>query len=100
MIVLLIMMTTISATLRLIPFIFAKWLGRWGALAKISATLPMCISILIVAYLVEPTTRYYPFAIPELAGLTAVVGIQIWLRNLLLSMAAGVCIHQIALNCL
>ena len=99
MIVLLIMMTTISATLRLIPFIFAKWLSRWAALAKLSATLPMCISILIVAYLVEPATRLYPFAIPELAGLAAVVGTQIWLRNLLLSMSAGVCIHQIALRC-
>lgn len=100
MIVLLIMMTTIAATLRLIPFIFAKWLSRWTALTKVSATLPMCISILIVAYLVEPTIRLYPFAIPELAGLSAVVFIQMWLRNLLLSMAAGVCVHQIVLNCL
>ncbi len=100
MIVLLIMMTTISATLRLIPFVFAKWLSRWAALAKISASLPMCISILIVAYLVEPTTHLYPFAIPELAGLTAVVCIQIRLRNLLLSMGAGVCVHQIVLHCL
>lgn len=97
MITLLIMMTTISASLRLIPFVFAKWLESWRPLAKISASLPMCISLLIVAYLVEPTLHTYPFAVPEFLGLAAVVGIQIVSRNLLLSMAAGVGIHQIAL---
>lgn len=101
MIVLLAMMASISVGLRLIPFVFSKWLSRWTALEKLSASLPICISILLVAYFLEQTPyRMYPFAIPELAGLCAVVCVQLWMRKLLLSIGTGVCVHQMILHCL
>lgn len=99
MILLLVMMTAISASLRLIPFVFSKWLRNWPLLEKLSSTLPLCISILLVAHLLEnvPFT-HFPFGLPELAGLGAVTVAQISFRNILVSMGAGVTIHQLLLH--
>ena len=70
MIVLLAMMTAIPAAMRLIPFLFSKWLNRWTALEKLSTTLPMCISILLVAHLLEQTPfTIYPLGCPNFLDL-------------------------------
>lgn len=99
MILLLVVMTAISATLRMIPFLFAKWLSRWTLLEKLAATLPLCISILLVAHLLENTPfSHYPFGIPEIGGLAAVVLTQACFRTILLSMGSGVLIHQLLLH--
>jgi branched-subunit amino acid transport protein AzlD len=100
MIALLLMMTLISASLRLLPFLFFKRKHTEGGfLEKLSTTLPLCISILLVAHLLEKTPfTLYPFGIPELAGLIATVSVQLFSRTLLLSMGAGILIHQLLLH--
>jgi branched-subunit amino acid transport protein AzlD len=99
MIVLLLMMTAISASLRLIPFVFSRWLRKWSVLEKLAATLPQCITLLLVAHLLEKTPfTLYPFGIPELIGLVSVVIVQICFRNLLLSMGSGMLFHQLLLH--
>jgi branched-subunit amino acid transport protein AzlD len=98
MMVLLVIMTAISASLRLIPFLFSRWLSKWRSLEKLAATVPLCISILLVAHLLERTPfTLYPFGIPELGGITLVAVTQICFRNLLLSMGVGVLAHQLLL---
>jgi branched-subunit amino acid transport protein AzlD len=99
MILLLLVMTTISASLRLIPFVFSKWLRKWTVLEKLAATLPLSISILLVAHLLETTSfKLYPFGIPEITGIVAVICAQLYFRNILLSMGVGVLLHQLLLH--
>ena len=99
MILLLVIMTSISLSLRLIPFVFSKWMSKWSVLEKLAATLPLCISILLVAHLLEHTPfKEYPFGIPELAGIGSVILFQAVFRNILLSMSVGLVTHQLLLH--
>jgi len=96
MILLLAIMTTISASMRMMPFVFSKWMSKWSLLEKLATTLPLCISLLLVAHQLEPTPfKEYPFGIPELTGIVSVLLIQILFRKILLSMGVGVVIHQL-----
>jgi branched-subunit amino acid transport protein AzlD len=101
MIPLLIVMTVIAASHRTFPFIFSKWLSKWTLLEKLAASLPLCISILLVAHLLEDVPfSQFPFGIPELGGLMTVLLVQIYFRTLLLSMGCGILIHQLLLHLL
>lgn len=99
MIALLAMMAAISASMRLLPFVFSKWLSRWSLLEKLGATITLPISILLVAHLLEETSfASYPFGIPEVAGLAVVTLTQVSFRNVLISMGAGLITHQLLLH--
>ncbi len=98
MMALLMVMTVISVGMRWIPFLFSKKLTAWKPLEKLSATLPLCIAILLVAHLLHQ--RHSTDYIPEIGGILAVMITQIWLHQLLLSMSVGIGIHQLLLHLL
>lgn len=98
MIAVLIIMTTISASMRLAPFLFSRWLEKWGFMEKLAATLPLCILILLAVHMLEGSSFiHYPFGLPEIGGILGVVAVQVFFRNILLSMAIGVCANQLIL---
>jgi branched-subunit amino acid transport protein AzlD len=98
MMVLLLTMTLISFSMRMLPFFLAKWLDRFPLLKKITAGLPLCISILLVAHLLENENfKVFPYGLPELSGVAAVAAAHYLWRNLLLSMGIGVLIQQMVL---
>jgi branched-subunit amino acid transport protein AzlD len=101
MMLLLAVMTAISASMRLIPFVFSKWMSRWSLLEKLAAILPLCISILLVAHLLDASSfKEYPFGVPQLSGIASVIFVQALFRKILLSMGVGVLVHQLLLHCL
>ncbi len=94
MVIPLILMTAIAFSFRYAPFVLSKWLKKLTLLEKLSAMLPVCILILLVAHNLEHSAC----GVAEIVGLLAVIGAQIFFRNILLSMAIGVFLHQLLMR--
>jgi branched-subunit amino acid transport protein AzlD len=93
MISVLALLTTVSGAMRYLPFLMARQMLKLKFLQKLSLTLPAVLSLLLVAHCVESTA----FGIAEAFALSVVVAAQALFRNLVVSMLAGVCAHQILL---
>lgn len=91
MILTLFVMTVISFSLRYLPFALFRWLKKWTFLEKLSATLPACLMIFLVAHNLQHSTC----GLPEVIGLGAVILTQVFFRGILLSMSAGLLCHQL-----
>jgi branched-subunit amino acid transport protein AzlD len=81
---------------RLVPFLF---FGKGKRVPKVvgylgNALPPAVIAMLIVYCLKGTAVSAYPFGLPELIGIAAVVLLHCWKRNNLLSIFGGTAIYM------
>ena len=93
--ILVIVMATVTMLLRFLPFlVFRKRTPAY--ISYLGEVLPAAIIGLLVIYCLKDTviTRA-PFGAPELIAGLAVVGLQVWKRNSLLSILGGTVIYMV-----
>ena len=93
--ILVIVMAVVTILLRFLPFLVFR--NRTPAyISYLGEVLPAAIIGLLVIYCLKDTviTRA-PFGAPELIAGLAVVGLQVWKRNSLLSILGGTVIYMV-----
>lgn len=90
----------VTYLLRSFAFIaFPKGKPIPNAVRKLSNTLPYGIMGLLVVYCLKDTSVVsYPYGLPELISVVAVVVLQIWKRNSLLSVLAGTVCYMLLIR--
>jgi len=93
--ILVIVMAVVTILLRSLPFlVFRKQTPPY--ISYLGEVLPSAIIGLLVIYCLKDTviTRA-PFGVPELIAGLAVIGLQVWKRNPLLSILGGTVIYMV-----
>ncbi|MBR6743073.1 MAG: branched-chain amino acid transporter permease [Clostridia bacterium] len=82
---------TVTLILRILPFIlFKENAPTPKIITDLGKYLPYAIMAMLVVYCLKDVTPLsYPYGIPELISVAAVVLLHIWKRNTLLSIAIG-----------
>ena len=82
---------TVTLILRVLPFIlFKENAPTPKIITDLGKYLPYAIMAMLVVYCLKDVTPLsYPYGIPELISVAAVVLLHIWKRNTLLSIAIG-----------
>ena len=92
-------MSAVTVLLRFLPFlIFRK--GKTPAyVAYLGDVLPQAIIGMLVIYcLKDVTLTAAPYGLPELLAALAVVGLQVWKRNSLVSILSGTVIYMVLIR--
>lgn len=83
-------MTLATVVTRALPFLLLRGREHHPLLEHLGRYLPPAVMTILVLFAVrevEPLTA--PYGLPEAVALTITIGLQIWRRNPLLSIAAG-----------
>ena len=93
--VLIAVMAVVTVMLRFLPFIvFRKHTPAY--VVYLGKVLPAAIIGMLVIYcLKDASWGTMPYGIPEMLAAAAVVGLQIWKRNSLISILAGTVIYMV-----
>ncbi|MGI6169377.1 MAG: branched-chain amino acid transporter permease [Christensenellales bacterium] len=86
----------ITFFVRLIPFLFfSKGKSVPKLVDYLGAALPPAVMAMLVVFCLRNTVvTAYPFGLPELIGVVAVVLLHVWKRNNLLSIFGGTAIYM------
>lgn len=99
LIMLLVMVFALVVFTRLLPFIFACRLKQAHMVQAVGKQLPAYIMGLLLIYEVQISTFLkYPYGLPELMALLVVIIVQLWRRQLLLSMCMGTACYALLLK--
>ena len=92
---LVIVMAAVTMLLRCLPFIlFRKQIPAY--ISYLGEVLPAAIIGMLVVYCLKDTTlTKAPFGAPEMIAAFAVVGLQAWKRNSILSILGGTVIYMV-----
>ena len=96
--ILVLVMAAVTMLLRFLPFlVFRKRTPAY--ISYLGEVLPSAMIGLLVIYCLKDTviTRS-PFGVPELIAGLAVVGLQVWKRNSLLSILGGTAIYMVLIQ--
>ena len=88
-----------TALTRFLPFLLpAKWLdNRFVRTLKVG--LPAVILLLLVVYSLKDTpVTTAPWGLPEGLSLTVVLGLHLWKRNALVSIAGGTALYMVLIH--
>ena len=87
----------VTILLRFLPFIIFKGNRETpGVITYLGKYLPYAIMAMLVVYCLKAVSvTDYPFGLPELIGVLAVVLLHIWRRNTLLSIAGGTVLYMV-----
>ena len=90
----------VTAALRFIPFIvFSKDKQTPEIITYLGKVLPYSIMAMLVVYCLKSVNLLsFPFGIPELIGVVAVVLLHIWKRNTLISIAGGTVCYMLLIQ--
>lgn len=90
----------VTALLRFIPFIIFSGNRKTPAyITYLSGVLPYAIMGMLVVYCLKNVSIFCaPFGIPELLAGACVVGLHLWKRSTLLSIAAGTAVYMILIQ--
>ena len=90
-----------TAAIRFLPFIifpegkkvpaFVAWLGKWLPRATMAMLLVFCLKD--VSFLNGPSGW-----LPAVSGLAVTIGLHLWKRNMVLSIAAGTALYMILIR--
>ncbi len=92
-------MSAVTVLLRFLPFlIFRK--GKTPAyIAYLGDVLPQAIIGMLVIYCLKDVSfAAAPYGLPELLSALAVVGLQVWRRNSLVSILSGTAIYMLLIR--
>ena len=88
-------MAVVTILLRALPFlIFRKQTPAYVAYLG-NVLPPAIIGMLVVYCLKDVSLGSAPFGVPEIIASAAVVGLQVWKRNSLISILAGTVIYMV-----
>ena len=92
--------SAVTAALRFIPFIvFAGDKQTPEIISYLGKVLPYSIMAMLVVYCLKSVNLLsFPFGIPELIGVAAVVLLHIWKRNTLISIAGGTVCYMLLIQ--
>lgn len=96
-ILLIVVMTLVTMLTRFLPF----WLLGGGketppVISYLGKVLPYAIMGMLVVYCLKGVSFLFaPYGLPEILGVAAVVGLHVWKRNTLLSIAGGTVFYMI-----
>jgi branched-subunit amino acid transport protein AzlD len=96
LLVFILVLTAATMVTRFLPFLLpARWLdNRW--VRTLGAGLPAVILLLLVVYSLKDTpVTAAPWGLPEALSLGLVVGLHLWRRNALLSIAGGTALYMV-----
>lgn len=84
-------------TTRVLPFIFFPDSKKPPKIINyLSTVLPVATMGLLIIYCLRDVSVFaYPFGIPELIAITVVAVLQLWKRNVLLSIGSGTVLYMI-----
>ena len=93
-------MSAVTILLRALPFlIFRRGRKIPSYLAYLGDVLPQAIIGMLVIYcLKDMTFAQAPYGLPELIAAAAVVGLQVWRRNSLISILSGTAIYMLLIR--
>ncbi|MCR4892346.1 MAG: AzlD domain-containing protein [Lachnospiraceae bacterium] len=88
-------MSVVTILLRALPFVvfrnrtpqYVSYLGK--------VLPPAIIGMLVIYCLKDISFMAHPYGLPELIGVAAVVGLQAWKRNSLISILSGTIIYMV-----
>lgn len=84
---------------RLLPFLFFREGQSPPVLTYLERSIPPLIMLLLVIYCLKGVEwRERPYGMPEMAAITVVVGMHLWRKNALLSIAAGTILYMLAIR--
>ena len=101
MFVFILSMTGATVITRFLPFFLpTRWLDN-RFVRTLRSGLPAVILLLLVVYSLKdtPVTRA-PWGLPEAASLAVVVGLHLWRRNALVSIAGGTALYMVLVQSL
>lgn len=100
--VLVAVMAIFTMLLRFLPFlIFRKGQRIPAYISYLGDVLPQAIIGMLVIYCLKDTVlTAAPFGLPEFLAAAAVVGLQIWRRNSLISILSGTAIYMLLIRIL
>ena len=92
--------SAVTAALRFIPFfVFSKDKKTPEIITYLGKVLPYSIMAMLVVYCLKSVNLLsFPFGIPELIGVIAVVLLHIWKRNTLISIAGGTVCYMLLIQ--
>lgn len=92
--------SAVTAALRFIPFIvFSGDKATPEIITYLGKVLPYSIMAMLVVYCLKSVNLLsFPFGIPELIGVAAVVLLHIWKRNTLISIAGGTVCYMLLIQ--
>ena len=95
-------MAAVTALLRFLPFlIFRRGQKIPPYVSYLGDVLPQAIIGMLVIYcLKDVSLTQAPFGAPELLAAAAVVGLQIWRRNSLVSILSGTAVYMLLIRLL
>ena len=92
-------MGLVTLGLRATPFLAGKWLQRHAIVLRLGRFLPLAIMVLLTLHtLVDNAQSHTMGPWPELAAGIAVVGVQLWRKQALLSIVLGVLMYVVIRN--
>ena len=93
-------MSIVTVLLRALPFLIFRRGKRVPAyVAYLGQVLPQAIIGMLVIYcLKDMTFAQAPYGLPELIAAAAVVGLQVWRRNSLISILSGTAIYMLLIR--
>ncbi len=90
----------VTIALRFLPFIiFSRQKETPKIITYLGKYLPYAIMAMLCVYCLKSVSIItYPFGVPELIGVAAVVFLHIWRRNTLLSIAGGTVLYMLLIQ--
>ena len=81
---------------RVLPFLFFRNRQTPRFISYLGAVLPMSIMAMLIVYCLKGVTPLaYPYGLPEVIAVGAVVGLHLWRRNTLVSILGGTVVYML-----
>ena len=95
-------MAAVTMLLRALPFlVFREGRKTPAYISYLGQVLPQAIIGMLVIYcLKDMTVTQAPYGLPELIAAAAVVGLQAWRRNSLISILSGTVVYMVSIRLL
>lgn len=85
-----VMLSLLIIVTRALPFMISRFIKDNTIIRTLGRCLPAYIMVLLVVFEIDiPTFKQFPYGIPALSALVAVVAIHCWRHNMILSVTAG-----------
>ena len=93
-------MALVTLAIRALPFLLFPANKKTPAyIVYLGKVLPFATIGMLVIYCLKGTQLLvYPYAIPEIVAIAVVVALQLWKRNILLSISSGTVLYMILLQ--
>lgn len=90
-----IVVAAITFACRIAPFVLLRGRRRSPLLEFLSATMPLGVMIVLVAYTLDGVSTDPATSVPAVAGIAATAGLHLWRRAIGLSLVGGTAVYVV-----